>query len=197
MCRNPQIKKRESNKAYFKGTKQGAFTNTYPCGKCPQCLKAKIYSWLFRLDKELERSINPLFVTLTYNDENLRKHEYINTTTGEITETPTLHKKDLQDFFKRLRKAQNKAYPNANPIKYYACGEYGTKRGRPHYHIIMFNIMDVNLIQSNWGKGFSLSLPLTNGGTAYVLKYMSKVPIRNLKKNLNSHSCLREWEIII
>lgn len=138
-----------------------------PCGKCPECRKAKVNSWLFRLDKELERSTNPLFITLTYSDDNL-----IWTNDGK----QTLYKKDLQDFFKRLRHHHNKNQLNATKIKYYAVGEYGSKTKRPHYHIIMFNSPDAHLIQSTWGNGHTMSLPLTGGGTNYVLKYMSKPP---------------------
>ena len=73
-----------------------------PCGKCPECVKAKYYSWLFRLDKELERSDNPLFVTLTMRDEHI-------TWTNQGNQT--LCKRDLQLFFKRLRKKHEKTYP--------------------------------------------------------------------------------------
>ncbi|UYD39216.1 MAG: replication initiator protein [Wigfec virus K19_152] len=155
------------------------YYNTVPCGKCPLCLKAKINSWLFRLDKELERSKNPLFCTLTYATQNLKYHEYIDTETGEISTTPTLHKKDLQDFFKRLRKAHDKAYPGSLPLKYYAVGEYGTKRKRPHYHIILFNCLDSSLVHTAWGKGHTYNPPLREGGTGYVLKYLSKPNTKN------------------
>ena len=73
-----------------------------PCGKCPECVKAKYYSWLFRLDKELERSDNPLFVTLTLRDEHI-------TWTNQGNQT--LCKRDLQLFFKKLRKKHEKTYP--------------------------------------------------------------------------------------
>lgn len=56
------------------------------------------------------------FITLTYEK-----------TDGE------LHKDDLQKFLKRLRK-------RISPIKirYFACGEYGSRGNRPHYHLILF-----------------------------------------------------------
>ena len=59
----------------------------------------------------------------------------------------TLVKKDIQDFLKRLR-YHEKGYQSwenpknnkiENPIRYLACGEYGTKGGRPHYHMALFN----------------------------------------------------------
>jgi hypothetical protein len=60
------------------------------------------------------------FITLTYNDDN-------------IPENGSLRKRDLQLFFKRLRKS----LPNKR-IRYYACGEYGEELGRPHYHACLF-----------------------------------------------------------
>lgn len=61
------------------------------------------------------------FVTLTYNDEHIPLGE-------------TLVKKDLRNFFKRLRKN------TGLKIKFFASGEYGEKYDRPHYHAIIFGI---------------------------------------------------------
>lgn len=44
-----------------------------------------------------------------------------------------LHLEHLQKFFKRLRKKFGEG------IRYFACGEYGSKNGRPHYHALLFN----------------------------------------------------------
>ena len=140
-----------------------------PCGKCPECVKAKYYSWLFRLDKELERSDNPLFVTLTMRDEHL---------TWTNQGNPTLCKRDLQLFFKNLEKHENLSYLSKK-IKYYAVGEYGSRTKRPHYHIILFNVLDANMVHDVWGWGHTMSPNLSNGGTNYVLKYLQKP----LKKN--------------
>ena len=139
-----------------------------PCGKCPECVKAKYYSWLFRLDKELERSDNPLFVTLTLENKNI---------TWTNQGNKTLCKRDLQLFFKRLRKLHEKTYPTySKKIKYYAVGEYGSRTKRPHYHIILFNVLDPNMVHVAWGQGHTMSVPLQNGGTNYVLKYLQKPP---------------------
>lgn len=142
-----------------------AFFYSVPCGKCPECVKAKINSWLFRIDKELERSTNPIFLTLTYADEHL--------TYG--AERPTLVKRDLQLFFKRLRHYYEKKYTKHAPkIKYYAVGEYGKKHQRPHYHIVLLNVPDMQLVEDAWHLGHIYPLPLRSGGVSYVLKYISK-----------------------
>lgn len=79
-----------------------------------------------------------VFLTLTYDDEHLPS-DY------------GLHKDDLQNFWKRLRKdldLENKK------IKYYACGEYGDLYGRPHYHAIVFGLdyseQSRKLVKENW-----------------------------------------------
>lgn len=76
-----------------------------------------------------------VFLTLTYDDEHLPI-------------TGSLVKKDLQNFWKRLRKDYEK------PIRYYACGEYGDNTMRPHYHAIVFGLpydkTSRKLVKDNW-----------------------------------------------
>jgi hypothetical protein len=117
--------------------------------------------------------LNNIFITLTYDNENLPQHN-------------TLIKKDYQDFMKRLRK-HKKANTN-NPIRYYQCGEYGEKFGRPHYHAILFNtnFRDREIIQGHkgltqsetlsklWGKGHSSIGDVTFQSAAYVAGYVQK-----------------------
>jgi hypothetical protein len=55
-------------------------------------------------------------------------------------------KRDLQLFFKRLRKA----YPDVK-LRYFACGKYGEQFARPHYHVILFG--------KSFMKGGDLCLP--------------------------------------
>lgn len=107
-----------------------------PCGKCPPCVRRRIDSWVFRLMEEDRISSSSHFVTLTYSNHTipLSKNGF-----------PTLFKKDLQDFWKRLRK--NTGYEN---IRYYACGEYGEKNNRPHYHAIVFNCPTAASYQDSW-----------------------------------------------
>lgn len=186
MCVKPLVIKRKEKGMDAKHVNSPTlYTRTVPCGQCPECRTSKIHSWMFRLDKELERSTNPLFVTLTYNNESLSYGQ----------KEPTLVKRDLQLFLKRLRKVHEKRFGKAcAPIKYYACGEYGSKTHRPHYHIIMFNLLDTSLVHDSWGQGHTLSMPLRDGGTAYVLKYMSKAEKKKIEVNKrNFHFRLKEW----
>lgn len=96
----------------------------------------------------------------------------------------TLKKSDLQDFFKRLRyyEAQNKVFYDTKgkaivgqkPIKYYGCGEYGSIRSRPHFHIIAFNIVSHESINKAWTLG-EVDIQECNEKTIdYTLKYINK-----------------------
>ena len=50
-----------------------------------------------------------------------------------------LYYKDVQDYFKRLRKNFYTKYKAKADIKYFVLCEYGAKYLRPHYHIIVFS----------------------------------------------------------
>lgn len=87
-----------------------------------------------------------------------------------------LKKSDIQDFFKSLRNIQSGreiGYFTDNPIKYYACGEYGGQTARPHYHIILFNA-DITKIQAAWPKGSVHYGDVNVKSINYSLKYISK-----------------------
>jgi|688.fasta_scaffold251930_2 hypothetical protein len=142
------------------------FTTEYipvPCSKCPPCKKRRTSGWSFRLVKEGERSQSALFVTLTYNSEvvPITKNGFMN-----------LDKADVQKFMKRLRKLSNEK------LKYYVCGEYGSKRMRPHYHLIIFNA-DKEKVELAWTLdrrplGQIYIGDVNEASIGYTLKYMTK-----------------------
>lgn len=135
-------------------------TNFYqlPCGKCPFCLKRRVHQWSFRLVQEEKLAFSSYFITLTYADKNIPYSEK-----GH----QTLVKKDLQDFMKRLRKR------NDRKLRYYACGEYGSKTRRPHYHLILFNAK-LETIQPAWDKGHVHYGEVNEATIQYTCKYISK-----------------------
>lgn len=71
---------------------------------------------------EAKRWPSQYFITLTYDNENIPISN-----NGFATLWPD----DLRNFWKRLRKRVGR-------LRYYACGEYGTRGQRPHYHAIVF-----------------------------------------------------------
>jgi len=135
----------------------------FPCGKCPACVRRRVSGWAFRLNKQSEQSNSAHFVTLTYNDEHIKKSK---------NGFETLVKKDVQDFFKRLRKLTKQK------ISYYAVGEYGDTGERPHYHIILFNA-NPKIVENAW-KLNDITLGNVHFGdvgdasVGYTLKYISK-----------------------
>lgn len=133
-----------------------------PCGKCPACLSRRVSGWSFRLIQEDKHAESSHFITLTYDTS----HVHI-TRNGFMS----LCKRDLQLFFKRLRK--NHSGNGTSGIKYYAVGEYGGRTRRPHYHIILFN-SKVELIQPSWQKGQVHYGQVSGASVGYTLKYMTK-----------------------
>lgn len=131
-----------------------------PCGKCIPCLKKRISHWSFRLMQEERTATSAHFVTLTY--ANLEKNAKQKLSTISPNGFPSLCKRDLQLYFKRLRKL----HPSGSRLKYYAVGEYGTKGFRPHYHIILFNA-DVNVISKAWTRS-GISIGHVHVGTVTV-----------------------------
>lgn len=93
-----------------------------PCGSCVGCKISRAREWATRCVHEASFWKSSGFVTLTYSDD-------------QLPDNASLDQEELQRFFKRLRRARG-----GRPFKYYACGEYGEKKGRPHYHAIIFGI---------------------------------------------------------
>lgn len=143
---------------------------TVPCGKCPLCRNKKSAEWSFRAVCENKTSTAvPLFVTLTYNADNLPSNG--------------ISKVAVQLFLKRLRINLDRLGIE-HSLRYFACGEYGTKSKRPHYHLIIWSFPDMrtlkerlSVIEKSWQQGFCYVVPCTHGAISYVMKYMKKTPI--------------------
>lgn len=164
-----------------------------PCGSCIGCRMDYSRMWMGRIVKEASLYPNNAFITLTYNNENLPIKDSINTETGELITGHPLVKKHLQGFIKRLRREYDYHFKHTG-IRFYACGEYGGKTMRPHYHLAVFNINttawgDIKFHNNNfngdatwtsqkiediWGKGFCLIGDLTPQSAAYIARYMLK-----------------------
>nr|DAM15699.1 MAG TPA: Replication associated protein [Microviridae sp.] len=130
-----------------------------PCGQCPACKMTAASSWANRMEMELPYHKNAWFLTLTYDDDHVpwsyNNELGIDINTGEVTvENLTLNFKDLQDFWKRLRRymeyhgtaeyeiiVEEDGTQKLKPkFCYFASGEYGGKTKRPHYHAIAYDI---------------------------------------------------------
>lgn len=163
-----------------------------PCGKCIGCRIDYSKQWANRLMLEFSKH-DPktcFFITLTYDDMHIGLcRPAVDPDTGESIEYPrSLEKKHLQDFMKRLRDAVEPEH-----IRFYACGEYGEKNHRCHFHLIVFNLHlpenDLHflkkstlgydycvsdLISEKWTYGFNIVAPVTWESCAYTARYMMK-----------------------
>lgn len=169
-----------------------------PCGKCLGCRLDFSRQWADRMMLELESNFGKgLFLTLTYNNENV-PFGYVCDDNGElqvdangdvIPGSFSLRKRDLQLFMKSLRKAFSD-----RTVRFYACGEYGGRTRRPHYHLIIFNLglddfKDLKMVGYNelgqqyftsekieriWKKGFVCLSDVSFKTCAYVSRYCMK-----------------------
>lgn len=75
------------------------------------------------------------FVTLTYRDEELNAAPGVEWN-GQAPLVPSLVPSDLQKWLKRFRKKL--ADHDLGPVRFFAVGEYGSEKGRPHFHLALF-----------------------------------------------------------
>lgn len=132
-----------------------------PCGKCMPCRIQRANEWSIRLMHHLgTESQGGVFVTLTYDNNN-------------VPDDGSLKKREFSLWIKRLRKEIE-----PKKIKYYGCGEYGEKGGRPHYHAIVFglplSVETEEIINKTWGQGFITLGTVTQDSCRYVSEYISK-----------------------
>lgn len=130
-----------------------------PCGRCPECMARRISGWSFRLMEHQKQCDSVEFVTFTYD-------------TRFVPITPkgfmTLTKDHHREFFKKLRKLETRK------IKYYLVGEYGGKKRRPHYHAIIFNATQSDILLC-WPYGsVYFGYDASEAAVGYCLAYMNK-----------------------
>lgn len=165
-----------------------------PCGQCIGCRLQYSRMWADRCMMELNYHDSAYFLTLTYSDEYLNdgrqdgctRRYYPDPETGEAKLSLSLYKPDLQKFWKRLRKA----FPDDH-IRYYACGEYGDRTKRPHYHAIVYGLHldDLQFYKSSglkdvyynspslsklWPYGYVVVGHVSWQSCAYVARYVVK-----------------------
>lgn len=156
------------------------------CQQCIGCRLDKSRMWAVRCMHESSYYDHNCFVTLTYRDEDLPPYG-------------TLVKKHVSDFVKRLKTNVRNLYriqditaeqasDMAKAIRVYYCGEYGSKLGRPHYHIIIFGfdffdklflrnhngypIYTSALLERTWKFGYSVVQNFDFEVAAYVARYI-------------------------
>lgn len=158
-----------------------------PCGQCMGCRIERSRQWAIRCVHEAQLHRDNCFITLTYSPECLPANG-------------SLVKKHFQDFMKRLRKR----FEGKEKIRFFACGEYGSKLSRPHYHAILFNmdfpdkelfsVVNGNRVYRSatlerlWPFGFSTIGNVSFESCAYVARYCTK---KITGKKAKEHYCDR------
>lgn len=152
----------------------------YSCGSCASCKRRKKQEWVIRCKHELiTNNCKGTFFTLTYRPKDLKvtalKPE------NEYDKLGTLCREDFYKFFKRLRHL----FPDRE-LRYFACGEYGALKWRPHYHVLLFGIDPEECeeaIRDKWKHGnVDISrLPVTEKVAAYIVGYVTKKMYESFK----------------
>lgn len=153
-----------------------------PCGQCVGCRLERSRQWAIRCMHEAQMHTDNCFITLTFSPEALaaRGNQW------------SLDVRDFQLFMKRLRKRFGSG------IRFYHCGEYGSKNKRPHYHACIFGfdfpdkrlwkitptghrLYVSDILNSLWSDpdtgisyGFSTIGDVTFESAAYVARYIMK-----------------------
>lgn len=148
-----------------------------PCGKCIECCQRYSREWAFRCMDELKAADGVgCVITLTYNNESLPPDGF-------------LCRRDVQLFLKSLRK-----HIEPQKVRFFGCGEYGGKKGRPHYHLCLFGWKPDDLqylkksnkgtrlyrsqtVDKLWKRGFADVAEMTYESALYSAKYMQKLRI--------------------
>jgi len=144
-----------------------------PCGKCEGCRADKALSWAVRCANEASLHQQNCFITITYDDYHLPKD-------GKIS------KDQLRTFLNEIRSHKKE-------IRYYACGEYGSKTNRPHYHACIFGtdfkggheyaiddqLYGITEIDKLWGQGKVSIAGFTMATACYVAGYVGKKAGKN------------------
>jgi hypothetical protein len=179
---------------------RGWFRVIVPCRHCLGCQLDYARSWSVRMMIELDQMKKGIFLTLTYRNSDL-----------PLTDSgfPTLKKSDWQLFMKRLRERFND-----RKLRFFMAGEYGSKRGRPHMHAIIFGLSlddfpDLRCIDHNeignpyftsklmediWSHGFVLLGTVNHDSCNYVARYVLK---KHYKKDLvHLHGAIPEFVLM-
>ena len=183
----------EVNHHYYMSDDPNKYDNNkyidLPCGKCIGCRIDYSRNWALRCMLESEYHSITMFLTLTYDDAHVPHSSYVDYDTGEVKDILTLVPDDFTKFMKRLRYYYSDRY--GKELRYFACGEYGSKTLRPHYHAIVFgldlddlklvkqsgtgnDLYESELVNNAWGLGFALLSESNFDTCAYTARYVMK-----------------------
>lgn len=159
------------NRKYLPNKKNGGFPPVLKdkrlmyvpaeCGVCYECRKKRRREWMIRLSEELRNGNIPLFVTLTIDDENLKRVKGSeNTQAGQF----------VRWFLENVRSKTKKS------VKHFLVTELGETNGRIHMHGFIW--ANKELIKEKWIYGFvHIGTFVNEKSINYMTKYMLKKSI--------------------
>lgn len=161
--------------------------NTFACRTCNECLATRKNEWVARAMAEKYTSGETLLIELTYRN---------NEDGTQPDAAKSFRYKDIMNFFKALREEYFREYGARKEIRFLCCGERGSKRGRVHWHMVIFSKQPMSTLGawttysgqplekmrygastdqwSFWKHGHVYPKKATQAGMQYALKYAMK-----------------------
>lgn len=156
-----------------------------PCGGCEGCDARRSADWCWRIGKEFEAVGRVgMFLTLTLEDDHL-------------PDDFNISRDHYQGFLKRLRafidRSGGAGYADGvDRLRIAGCGEYGGRKGRPHYHLLVMGWKASDLepdlpskggfpqwssdrLTQLWGLGRVWVGEVTEQSISYVVGYFRKM----------------------
>lgn len=160
----------------------------HPCGQCLFCRINFKRDWLSRMLLEAACHESNQFLTLTYDDPSLPDTvgegpiDYDAITSDNLSvvkQAGSLFPPDLTLFFKKVRKFLGNN-PEFGTLRYFAVGEYGELRGRPHYHVLAFGLsMLPHDLARIWSRGKVHIGEIEHASIEYCIAYAIKYREKN------------------
>lgn len=136
------------------------------CHKCWQCVENRVNDWVGRCIAEKVTSAAAHSITLTYGRDGDGCSDHLR--------AAVLTYSDVQKYIKLLRK-------HGYPCRYFAVGEYGTTKGRSHWHLVLFwsdavpeHCLRERFDERHWPHGVSFWDAVDGPSIRYVCKYIQK-----------------------
>ena len=173
------------------------FNFAVPCGKCYDCRRSLANSFVLRCRSEFQHSVCAFFLTLTYDDKNVRYYNPCDRVSRRMEidlvesrgckyfgmyQNFVLDKVDAERFCRSMQKSI-KRYSESLLFRYVLNGEYGLFTQRPHYHALFFSPLYFNLqdftmlVQSCWKFGNVTVSCVSDSRINYVAKHFMKTDV--------------------
>lgn len=141
-----------------------------PCQQCWQCKQNRVRDWVGRCIAETKTSARSTVMTLTYGQS-----PKLDASDNDWHATRLVYD-DVKKYLKLLRY-------HGYPVRYFAVGENGSRKGRAHWHIILFWQSD-KMPKLNfgvrfdhkpfWPHGFAWAENADAAAIRYCMKYITK-----------------------